>query len=63
MLVVYPGHPEGQIESNDVLNFVKNIDQNEAHVLNYQFINQKNNPPYIIGIEKEINKRARDIYP
>ncbi len=52
MLVVYPGHPEGQIESNDVLNFVKNIDQNEAHVLNYQFINQKNNPPYIIGIEK-----------
>ncbi|HJF21285.1 MAG TPA: class I SAM-dependent methyltransferase [Mammaliicoccus lentus] len=52
VLVVYPGHPEGQIESNDVLNFVKNIDQNEAHVLNYQFINQKNNPPYIIGIEK-----------
>lgn len=52
VLVVYPGHPEGQIESNEVNTFVKNIKQEEAHVLQYQFINQKNNPPYIIAIEK-----------
>ncbi|GGI40485.1 class I SAM-dependent methyltransferase [Mammaliicoccus stepanovicii] len=52
VLVVYPGHPEGQIESNEVNEFVKSIDQQDAHVLHYQFINQKNNPPYIIAIEK-----------
>ncbi|WP_323704529.1 class I SAM-dependent methyltransferase [Mammaliicoccus sp. Dog046] len=52
VLVVYPGHPEGQIESNEVREFVQSIDQQTAHVLHYQFINQKNNPPYIIAIEK-----------
>lgn len=52
VLVVYPGHPEGQVESNEVMEFVKSIDQQTAHVLHYQFINQKNNPPYIIAIEK-----------
>lgn len=52
VLVVYPGHPEGQIESNEVLAYVSNIDQKIAHVLHYQFINQKNNPPYIVAIEK-----------
>ena len=52
VLVVYPGHPEGQIESNEVINYVSSIDQQSAHVLHYQFINQKNNPPYILAIEK-----------
>ncbi|RXK18300.1 class I SAM-dependent methyltransferase [Macrococcus sp. DPC7161] len=52
ILVIYPGHPEGQIERDEVMQYVKQIDQQEAHVLQYGFINQKNNPPFIIGIEK-----------
>ncbi len=52
VLVIYHGHPEGKIERDAILEFVKQIDQQKAHVLKYQFINQKNNPPFIIAIEK-----------
>ncbi|MBH9580213.1 16S rRNA (cytosine(1402)-N(4))-methyltransferase [Staphylococcus felis] len=52
VVVVYPGHPEGQIESNAVHQFLSHFDQNMAHVLKYEFINQQNNPPYIVAIEK-----------
>lgn len=52
VLVIYHGHPEGQIERDNLMEFVKTLDQKEAHVLNYQFLNQKNNPPFIIAIEK-----------
>lgn len=52
VLVIYHGHEEGKKEKDDLLDFVKNIDQNKAHVLTYQFLNQKNNPPFIVAIEK-----------
>ncbi|KKK38432.1 rRNA methyltransferase [Mesobacillus campisalis] len=52
VIVVYHGHPEGQIERDTLLDYVSSIDQNRAHVLQYQFLNQKNNPPFIIAIEK-----------
>lgn len=53
VLVVYHGHPEGAIERDSLLQYVENIDQEQAHVLQYGFINQKNNPPFIIAIEKK----------
>ncbi|KYC84880.1 methyltransferase domain-containing protein [Heyndrickxia sporothermodurans] len=52
VVVIYHGHPEGAIEKDEVMNFVKSIDQKKAHVLKYEFINQINNPPFIIAIEK-----------
>lgn len=52
VLVIYPGHPEGQIESNAVFDYLQQFDQQKAHVLQYSFINQQNNPPYICAIEK-----------
>ncbi|OIJ11661.1 rRNA methyltransferase [Anaerobacillus arseniciselenatis] len=52
VLVIYHGHEEGKNEKDELLKFVENIDQKEAHVLTYQFINQKNDPPFIIAIEK-----------
>ncbi|RXI98655.1 methyltransferase domain-containing protein [Anaerobacillus alkaliphilus] len=52
VLVIYYGHEEGKLEKDEVLNFVSKIDQTEAHVLSYQFLNQKNNPPFIVAIEK-----------
>lgn len=52
ILVIYPGHPEGQIEKDAVLDYLCKIDQNTAHIFKYEFINQKNNPPFVIGIEK-----------
>jgi predicted methyltransferase len=52
ILVIYHGHKEGAIERDKLLEFVSTIDQMEAHVLRYQFVNQQNNPPFIIAIEK-----------
>lgn len=52
VLVIYHGHPEGQQEKRVIESYVTQIDQRKAHVLKYQFINQVNNPPFIIGIEK-----------
>lgn len=52
ILVVYHGHPEGKQEKNQLVEFVKKIDQKEAHVAQYGFINQINHPPFIIAIEK-----------
>ncbi|MFS0864462.1 class I SAM-dependent methyltransferase [Fredinandcohnia sp. 179-A 10B2 NHS] len=52
VLVVYHGHDEGAIERDILLEYVSTIDQKRAHVLTYRFINQVNNPPFIIAIEK-----------
>lgn len=52
VIVVYHGHEGGKEEKNAVLDFVENLSQKEFSVLQYGFINQKNNPPFVIGIEK-----------
>ena len=46
------GHENGKVEKEALLNELQNLDQKEAEVLVYQFINQKNNAPFIIAIEK-----------
>ncbi|PLR84423.1 16S rRNA (cytosine(1402)-N(4))-methyltransferase [Bacillus canaveralius] len=52
VLVIYHGHQEGGVERDKLLQYLQELDQNIAHVLQYRFINQKNNPPFIIAIEK-----------
>jgi 16S rRNA C1402 N4-methylase RsmH len=52
IIVIYHGHDEGTIERDILLDYCQQIDQKAAHVLQYQFINQKNNPPFIVAIEK-----------
>lgn len=52
LLVIYHGHVEGAVERDYLLRYVKQLDQSMVHVLQYQFVNQKNNPPFIVAIEK-----------
>lgn len=52
VLVIYHGHVEGAVERDTLLHFCKHLDQKQAHVLQYQFINQQNHPPFIVAIEK-----------
>jgi len=52
VLVVYHGHEAGAIERDELLQFVKQLDQRKVHALQYHFINQQNNPPFIIALEK-----------
>ena len=53
VLVIYHGHEGGKSEKNTVLNFVINLDQKKYRVLHYGFINQKNNPPFIVAVQKK----------
>ncbi|WP_216831552.1 class I SAM-dependent methyltransferase [Alkalihalobacterium elongatum] len=52
VLVIYHGHEQGKLEKAAVLQYVEQLNQEDVHVLKYEFINQKNNPPFIIAIEK-----------
>lgn len=52
VLVIYHGHEGGAQEKNAILHFVMALSQKKFNVLQYGFINQKNNPPFIIAIEK-----------
>ncbi|ASA97594.1 rRNA methylase [Anoxybacillus flavithermus TNO-09.006] len=52
VLVIYHGHPEGAIERDALLQYVSTIDQQRAHVIRYEFMNQINHPPFIVAIEK-----------
>lgn len=52
VLVVYHGHPEGKIEKDALLEELDKWPQSAAQVLEYRFINQQNNAPFIICIEK-----------
>ncbi len=52
VIVVYWGHENGKVEKEALLNELSQLDQKEIEVLVYQFINQKNNAPFIIALEK-----------
>lgn len=52
VLVIYPGHPNGNEEADAIERFLKTISQKQFEVLKYQFINQINKPPYLIAIER-----------
>lgn len=51
-IMIYSGHEGGKIEKEAIDDFVINLPQEEVHVLEYKFVNQKNNPPYLYIIEK-----------
>lgn len=51
-LVVYSGHEQGKHEKKVLLQEVSSWNQKEYQVLKYQFINQRNHPPFLIAIHK-----------
>ncbi len=55
LIVIYPGHPEGAKEKNAVEEFVQKINQKQYNVARISFMNQINNPPFLIVIEKRKN--------
>ncbi|WP_058306886.1 class I SAM-dependent methyltransferase [Gracilibacillus massiliensis] len=50
---IYHGHLGGTTEKNEVLAYCEQLDQKKYQVLQYQFINQTNKPPFIVAIEKK----------
>lgn len=52
IVVVYYGHEGGNEEKEAVLDFASHLPQKEYTVLRYNFINQQNQPPFLLAIEK-----------
>ncbi len=52
IITIYHGHKNGKDEKRAVLEFAESLDQHFYNVLMYRFINQKNNAPFIIVIER-----------
>lgn len=52
IIVVYSGHPEGQLEKASLMEALSTWPQEAFQVLQYEFINQRNNPPMVLIIEK-----------
>lgn len=52
ILVLYPGHPEGRVEAAEVEAWAGALPQSLFTVQKTVTLNQANNPPYVIAIEK-----------
>lgn len=50
---IYTGHDGGMEERNAIFDYAMNLEQKGFNVFETKFINQKNNPPSIIVIEKK----------
>ena len=51
-ITFYPGHEAGRKEAELIESFLKGLDQKNYHILKIDYINQINNPPFIIAVEK-----------
>ena len=52
-ITLYWGHPEGRIEREKVLEYVRTLDESQYHVLYMQLINQQKTPPELLLITKK----------
>ncbi|WP_455718032.1 class I SAM-dependent methyltransferase [Anaerosporobacter sp.] len=52
ILVLYPGHESGTEEKKNIVEYVSNLPQKEYSVSHLHFLNQINNPPELVCIEK-----------
>ncbi|AYF54298.1 methyltransferase [Clostridium botulinum] len=52
LVVIYHGHENGKLEKVAVEEFASTLNQKEYNVMKLEFINQVNNPPILIAIEK-----------
>ena len=51
-IMIYYGHEGGEVEKDAVLDFVSQLPQQDFTVALYKTINQINNPPFLVMIEK-----------
>lgn len=51
-VVLYTGHEGGQEEAAAVDTWAAGLSQEQFHALSYQFVNQQNDPPRLVAVEK-----------
>lgn len=52
VITFYPGHDSGMKESLEIPKFLQELDQRQFTIVKFDFINQKNKPPFSIMIQK-----------
>lgn len=52
LLVIYAGHDKEKLEKEKIIEFASHLPQNEYNVFYTDMLNQPNNPPVLLGIEK-----------
>ncbi len=55
-VVLYTGHEGGAAEANAVREWATAQPQEEVHVLSYRFLNQQNDPPQLMVLEKRASE-------
>jgi tRNA A58 N-methylase Trm61 len=53
-VVVYPGHEGGDAEAEAVGRWAQALPQERYRSMSYRFLNQVNQPPYVIAVERRI---------
>ncbi|WP_129597107.1 tRNA (mnm(5)s(2)U34)-methyltransferase [Anaerophilus nitritogenes] len=53
MMVIYPGHKEGEQEKKEIIEFTQNLDSITYHVFEINYTNQNKKPPMLLGIVKK----------
>lgn len=51
VIVLYPGFPSGYEEAIQITEYLKSLNQKDYSVLRYEFINQINNPPFVLVVK------------
>jgi predicted methyltransferase len=54
-IMIYWGHPAGQAEKEAVEKYCTDLSQTEFLVLKYQYVNQRNQAPFLLAIERRSN--------
>lgn len=52
VMVIYSGHPGGEEEEKEILNYVAKLDYKRFNVVNYEFINQPDSAPRVLALKK-----------
>lgn len=52
-IILYTGHDGGMQEAESIHQWSEQLQQETYTAVTYQFINQKNNPPHLLAIEKK----------
>lgn len=52
ILTFYPGHPSGREEKELIIKYLESLNQKNFSILKFDFINQINNPPFVIMLTK-----------
>ncbi|WP_018921795.1 tRNA (mnm(5)s(2)U34)-methyltransferase [Salsuginibacillus kocurii] len=53
LLVVYHGHEEGKQERDELMSYVQSLNPVDIQVAKYEFMNQTNNPPFLLIMERK----------